>query len=129
MISSVLERPQREDARALRTFPISWQLFLLEDHCGAGREGNLWCHLPWQIHLFTLPSFSLPQCVGEQELRTRLKYKRSRVLNPYTFPQLREAMGFCDTRTRNVVNSLRVVCQAIVCCDLLHSLLSLLPWG
>lgn len=40
MISSVPDRPQREDARALRMFPISWQLFVLEDHSGAGREGN-----------------------------------------------------------------------------------------
>lgn len=39
MISSVLERAQREDARALSIFPISWQLFLLEDHYGAGGKG------------------------------------------------------------------------------------------
>lgn len=39
MISSVLERPQRKDARALRIFSISWELFLLEDHHGLGRKG------------------------------------------------------------------------------------------
>lgn len=39
MISSVLERLQREDARALRIFPISWQLFLLEDIMGLGGKG------------------------------------------------------------------------------------------
>lgn len=127
MISSVLERPQREDTRALRIFPISWQLFLLEDHCGAGKEGNSWCHLPWQIHLFALPSFSLPYCVGEQELRTGLKHKRSRVLNLFAFPPLSEETGCCDTRMRNVVNTLRVVCQTIGCCNLLLSLLSLPP--
>lgn len=123
MIFSVLERPQREDARALRISPISWQLFLPEDHFGAGSKGNSECHLPWQIHLFTLSSFSSPYCVGEHELRPGLKYKRSRVLKPYAFPLLRDATGCCDTRTRNIVNNLRVVCQATVCGGWLHSLL------
>lgn len=71
MISSVLKRPQREDAWALSGYlPFLGNQFPLEDHQEAGRDGELITPLPPQscgCSLLTSPSWPQRYRAGTEE--------------------------------------------------------------